>query len=136
MPSIDRRSSIVAAALGELGIGAGDAVALLARNSAAFIVAQVAISKLGADVLYVNTGFAGPQLGEVLRSENAAAVIADDEFAPLLDEVAGVAAAADRVGRGRRRAGRASIAGLVARRRRPVRCRRCRHRATRVGTSS
>jgi acyl-CoA synthetase (AMP-forming)/AMP-acid ligase II len=85
---IDRRSSIVAATLGEMGIGAGDAVALLARNSAAFIVAQVAASKLGADVLYVNTGFAGPQLGEVLRTENAAAVIADDEFAAMLDDVA------------------------------------------------
>jgi acyl-CoA synthetase (AMP-forming)/AMP-acid ligase II len=85
---IDRRSSIVAAALGQLGVGAGDPVALLARNSAAFIVAQVAASKLGADVLYVNTGFAGPQLGDVLRSENAAAVIADDEFASLLDGIA------------------------------------------------
>jgi acyl-CoA synthetase (AMP-forming)/AMP-acid ligase II len=85
---IDRRSTIVAAALGQLGVGAGDPVALLARNSAAFIVAQVAASKLGADVLYVNTGFAGPQLGDVLRSEKAVAVIADDEFAPLLDDVA------------------------------------------------
>jgi acyl-CoA synthetase (AMP-forming)/AMP-acid ligase II len=86
---IDRRSTIVAAALGQLGVGEGDAVALLARNSAAFIVAQVAVSKLGADALYANTGFAGPQLGEVLKSENAAAIIADDEFAPLLEEVAG-----------------------------------------------
>jgi acyl-CoA synthetase (AMP-forming)/AMP-acid ligase II len=86
---IDRRGSIVAAALGGLGVGAGDAVAVLARNSAAFMVAQVAVSKLGADVLYVNTGFAGPQLAAVLRSENAAAVIADDEFASLLDDVAG-----------------------------------------------
>jgi acyl-CoA synthetase (AMP-forming)/AMP-acid ligase II len=85
---IDRRSTVVAAALGGLGIGAGDPIALLARNSAAFLVAQVAISKLGADVLYVNTGFAGPQLGEVLRNENAVAIIADDEFAPLLDDVA------------------------------------------------
>jgi fatty-acyl-CoA synthase len=85
---IDRRSSIVAAALGGKGIGAGDAVALLARNSSAFVVAQVAISKLGADVLYVNTGFAGPQLGDVLRSERAAAIIADDEFDSVVDEVA------------------------------------------------
>jgi fatty-acyl-CoA synthase len=84
---IDRRSSIVAAALGELGVAAGDPIALLARNSAAFIVAQVAASKIGADLLYINTGFAGPQLGDVLKSEKAAAVIADDEFAELLDEV-------------------------------------------------
>jgi acyl-CoA synthetase (AMP-forming)/AMP-acid ligase II len=86
---VDQRSSIIAVSLAQLGIGAGDPVALLARNSAAFVVSQVAISKLGADALYVNTGFAGPQLGEVLRSENVAAVIADDEFASLLDEVAG-----------------------------------------------
>jgi fatty-acyl-CoA synthase len=86
---IDRRSTIVAAGLGQLGVGAGDAVALLARNSAAFIVAQVAASKLGADLLYVNTGFAGPQLGDVLKSEKAVAIIADDEFTSLIDKHAG-----------------------------------------------
>jgi fatty-acyl-CoA synthase len=85
---IDRRSSIVAMALAELGVGSGDAVALLARNSAAFVVAQVAASKLGCDILYVNTGFAGPQLGDVLEREKAAAVIADDEFSSLVDDVA------------------------------------------------
>ena len=84
---IDRRSTAVAHALKQRGVAAGDAVALLARNSAAFVVAQVAISKLGADVLYVNTGFAGPQLGDVLESEKAAAVIADEEFVPLLDDL-------------------------------------------------
>ncbi|HVS68799.1 MAG TPA: AMP-binding protein [Mycobacteriales bacterium] len=86
---IDRRSSIVAAALAEQGVGAGDAVALLARNSSAFIVAMVAASKLGADLLYANTGFAGPQLGDVLDSENAAAIIADDEFAEIVAAYAG-----------------------------------------------
>ncbi len=84
---IHRRSSVVATALAEVGVGSGDAVALLARNSAAFVVAQVAICKLGADVLYVNTGFAGPQLGDVLGDEKAAAVIADDEFAAMIDEL-------------------------------------------------
>src|SRR5204863_1716231 len=83
---IDQRSTAVAQALTDRGVQAGDAVALLARNSAAFIVAQVAISKLGADVLYLNTGFAGAQLGDVLVNENATAVIADEEFASLLDD--------------------------------------------------
>ena len=85
---IDRRSTAIAHALRERGVHAGDAVALLARNSAAFVVAQVAISKLGADALYLNTGFAGPQLGDVLLSEGATAIVADEEFVPLLDEVA------------------------------------------------
>jgi acyl-CoA synthetase (AMP-forming)/AMP-acid ligase II len=86
---LDRRSNIVAAELGGMGVGAGDAVALLARNSAAFVVAQVAVSKLGADALYVNTGFSGPQLSDVLDSEKAAAIVADDEFAEIVEEAAG-----------------------------------------------
>ncbi len=85
---VHRRSSAVAHALADAGVGVGDSVALLARNSAQFVVGMVAISKLGADILYLNTGFAGPQLGDVLTGENAAAVIADDEFVPLLEEVA------------------------------------------------
>jgi fatty-acyl-CoA synthase len=85
---IDRRSTAVAHALADRGVHVGDAVALLARNSAAFVVAQVAISKLGADTLYVNTGFAGPQLGDVLTVEGASAIVADEEFVPLLDELA------------------------------------------------
>lgn len=85
---IDRRSTAAAHALAGCGVQTGDSVALLARNSAQFVVAQVAISKLGADILYVNTGFAGPQLGDVLAAEKAAAVVADEEFVPLLDDVA------------------------------------------------
>jgi acyl-CoA synthetase (AMP-forming)/AMP-acid ligase II len=85
---IDRRSTAVAHALADRGVHVGDAVALLARNSAAFVVAQAAISKLGADTLYLNTGFAGPQLGDVLAAEGATAIVADEEFVPLLDEVA------------------------------------------------
>jgi fatty-acyl-CoA synthase len=86
---MDRQSSIVAAGLAEMGVSTGDSVALLARNSAAFIIAQVALSKLGADILYANTGFAGPQLGDVLDSEKATAIVADDEFAAIVAEHAG-----------------------------------------------
>jgi fatty-acyl-CoA synthase len=86
---IDRRSSIVAAELARQGVGPHDAVALLARNSAGFIVSMVAISKLGADILYANTGFAGPQLGDVLESENVSAIVADDEFAGIVNQHAG-----------------------------------------------
>jgi acyl-CoA synthetase (AMP-forming)/AMP-acid ligase II len=85
---VDRLSTAVAHELGCRGVGPGDSVALLARNSAQFVLAQVAISKLGADILYLNTGFAGPQLGEVLASEKAAAIVADEEFVPFLDDVA------------------------------------------------
>ena len=83
---VDQRSSAVAHELINQGVQAGDAVALLARNSAQFVIAQVAISKVGADTLYLNTGFGAPQLADVVASEKAAAIIADEEFTPLLDE--------------------------------------------------
>ena len=85
---IDRRSTAVAHELALRGVEPGHSVALLARNSAQFIVGMIAISKLGADILYLNTGFAGPQLGDVLKDQQVTAIIADDEFVPLLDEVA------------------------------------------------
>jgi acyl-CoA synthetase (AMP-forming)/AMP-acid ligase II len=85
---VDAWSTAAAHALADRGVGAGDSVALLARNSAEFVVAQVAISKLGADILYLNTGFAGPQLGDVLTREGAKAVVADEEFSTLIADVA------------------------------------------------
>src|SRR3954447_25588586 len=54
---LDRRSNAVAHGLQGLGVREGDAVALLARNSRQFLVALAAIAKIGADAIYLNTGF-------------------------------------------------------------------------------
>ena len=48
---------------------AGDGVAIMCRNHRGFVDALVAIAKLGADILLLNTAFAGPQLAEVLERE-------------------------------------------------------------------
>jgi fatty-acyl-CoA synthase len=85
---VERRSTAVAHVLRRLGVEEGDAVALLARNSAQFVIAQAAIAKTGADLLYLNTGFGAPQLGDVLEREKAVLVIADEEFTDLLTEAA------------------------------------------------
>jgi acyl-CoA synthetase (AMP-forming)/AMP-acid ligase II len=84
---IHRRTNAVANALAELGVQEGDVVGLLARNHRGFVDATVGVAKLGADVLYLNTGFAGPQLVEVLEREQAIALVYDEEFAPLVDAV-------------------------------------------------
>ncbi|HEX9969507.1 MAG TPA: AMP-binding protein, partial [Acidimicrobiales bacterium] len=86
---IDRRTNSIARGLRELGVGEGSGVAILCRNHRGFIEATVAVSKLGASVLYLNTGFAGPQLAEVLEREGAAAVIYDADFAELVEGCAG-----------------------------------------------
>jgi fatty-acyl-CoA synthase len=86
------RTNALAHALSDRGLGEDDNVALLCRNHRGFVDATLACSKLGANILYLNTGFAGPQLAEVVKREQAAGVIFDDEFADLV----GAAGADDR----------------------------------------
>ncbi len=81
-----RRSNALARGLRDLGVGEGDAVALMCRNHRGFVDATVAVAKLGADLLYLNTAFAGPQLVEVLERESPVVVIHDEEFTDLLSE--------------------------------------------------
>jgi acyl-CoA synthetase (AMP-forming)/AMP-acid ligase II len=78
------RSNALAHALRERGVREGDGVAVMCRNHRGFIEASVAVSKLGADVLYLNTAFAGPQLADVLTREEPRLVIHDEEFTDLL----------------------------------------------------
>ena len=80
-----RRSNALARALAERGVGEGDAVAVMCRNHRGFADATVAVAKLGADLLYLNTAFAGPQLVDVLEREKPQAVIHDEEFTALIE---------------------------------------------------
>jgi len=78
---VDRLSNAVATILRDRGVGPESPVALLARNSRWFVLSVVALDKVGATVLYMNTGFAGPQLAEVLDREGAELLLHDAEFA-------------------------------------------------------
>jgi fatty-acyl-CoA synthase len=78
------RTNALAHALSDHGVNEGENVALLCRNHRGFVEASIACSKLGANVLYLNTGFAGPQVAEVVEREQTAAVIYDDEFAGMV----------------------------------------------------
>ena len=44
-------------------------MAVMCRNHRGFVDASLAVAKLGADLLYLNTAFAGPQLVDVLERE-------------------------------------------------------------------
>jgi acyl-CoA synthetase (AMP-forming)/AMP-acid ligase II len=83
---VHRNSNALAHALSDDGIGEGESVALMCRNHRGFIEALVACSKLGADVLFLNTAFSGPQLTDVAGRERPKAVIYDHEFAGLIRE--------------------------------------------------
>jgi acyl-CoA synthetase (AMP-forming)/AMP-acid ligase II len=82
---LHRRSNALARALAERGVGPGGAVAVMCRNHRYFVEAAVAAAKTGADVLLLNTAFAGPQLAEVAARESPTAVVHDQEFAGVLD---------------------------------------------------
>jgi acyl-CoA synthetase (AMP-forming)/AMP-acid ligase II/carbon monoxide dehydrogenase subunit G len=83
---VDTRTNALAHALSDQGLGEGDGVGVMCRNHRGFIEATVALSKLGADALYLNTAFAGPQLTEVVGREKPKALIFDEEFYGLLEE--------------------------------------------------
>jgi fatty-acyl-CoA synthase len=70
-------------------VGPGDNVGILCRNHRGFVEATAAVSGLGANALFLNTGFAGPQLGDVLDREGAKALIYDEEFFEIVEAHAG-----------------------------------------------
>ncbi len=83
---LHRRSNALARAFSELGVAEGDSVALMCRNHRGFVDASIATAKLGADILYLNTAFAGPQLVDVLEREKPTLVVHDEEFTRLLEK--------------------------------------------------
>lgn len=60
-------------------------IGIMARNHRGFVEALIAANRIGADVLLLNTSFAGPALGEVVDREAVDAVIYDEEFTPTVD---------------------------------------------------
>ncbi|WP_436794363.1 AMP-binding protein [Actinospongicola halichondriae] len=77
---IDDLSNRLASVLASRSVGPGTPVGLLARNSRWFAICTAALNKLGASVLYMNTGFAGPQLADVMKREGGELLLHDDEF--------------------------------------------------------
>ena len=83
---VQRRTNALASEMRAAGIKAGDGVAIMCRNHRGFVEATIACSKLGASALYLNTAFAGPQITDVLRREDPAGLIYDQDFANLVGE--------------------------------------------------
>lgn len=85
---IDRRADALAAALQALPGGQPDVVALMARNHRGFVDTLIAANRIAADVLLLNTSFAGPALAEVVAREGegrSLVLIYDEEFGDTVD---------------------------------------------------
>jgi acyl-CoA synthetase (AMP-forming)/AMP-acid ligase II len=85
---VESRTNAIARGLRAEGVGEGDGVAVLCRNHRGFIEAAIACSKLGANAICLNTGFAGPQIAEVCEREGISVLIHDEEFAEMVGEAA------------------------------------------------
>ncbi len=85
---VHRRTNGLAHALSDAGIREGDGVAIMCRNHRGFIDVTVACSKLGANALYLNTAFAGPQIADVVTREKPRAIVFDEEFGELIGDAA------------------------------------------------
>lgn len=77
---------LAAALRARWNIRRGSRVAILCRNHRGFAVALYAAARLSADLVPLNYGFAGPQLGEVLRRENVDLLLYDAEFDAEIDK--------------------------------------------------
>jgi acyl-CoA synthetase (AMP-forming)/AMP-acid ligase II len=82
---LDERGDALASALQALPSGTPEVVAIMCRNHRGFVDALLAANRIGADVLLLNTSFAGPALAEVVDREGADAVIYDEEFTDSVD---------------------------------------------------
>jgi fatty-acyl-CoA synthase len=83
---VHERTNALAHALADDGIKEGDGIGIMCRNHRGFIDAVVACSKLGANSLFLNTAFSGPQLTDVAEREQPKALIYDQEFGDLIKD--------------------------------------------------
>jgi acyl-CoA synthetase (AMP-forming)/AMP-acid ligase II/NAD(P)-dependent dehydrogenase (short-subunit alcohol dehydrogenase family) len=83
---LDRDVRALAGALHQhFDVKAGRRVAIMCRNHRGFVQAAGAASRLGCDLVPLNSDFAGPQLHDVLAREGVGAAFYDQEFEPLFD---------------------------------------------------
>jgi acyl-CoA synthetase (AMP-forming)/AMP-acid ligase II len=82
---LHERCNAFAAALQALPGGTPKLIGIMCRNHRGFVESLVAAYRVGADLLLLNTSFAGPALAEVVAREGVDAVIYDQEFTETVD---------------------------------------------------
>ncbi|WP_067450940.1 long-chain-fatty-acid--CoA ligase [Actinomadura macra] len=85
----DRRVDRAAAALAASGIGRGDRVAILDKNSLEYAEQMFGAARIGAVQVPVNYRLAPDEVAYVVNNAQAKAFIVGSEFVPVLDAVAG-----------------------------------------------
>jgi crotonobetaine/carnitine-CoA ligase len=87
--ALQQRSLSAANRLRALGIGPGDAVAVLMENCPEYLDVLFGVTRLGGLYVPVNTAFRGDFLAHQLRDAGARVVVVDEALLPRVVEVAG-----------------------------------------------
>lgn len=94
---LERRAASLATALsamvttapvirpGTAGSGGPSRIGIMCRNHRGFVIATLAGSRLGHDVVFLNTEFSAPQLAGVLHRERVGLLVLDEEFVDVAD---------------------------------------------------
>jgi acyl-CoA synthetase (AMP-forming)/AMP-acid ligase II len=77
---IDERVNALSVGLQSLPGAPLKTIGVMCRNHRGFVEAVAAANRIGADVLLLNTSFAGPALAEVVERENVDTIVYDEEF--------------------------------------------------------
>lgn len=81
---LEHRIEHTAGWLHQCGISADDIVAVLMKNSPAFLEIAFAVSHIGAVFLPINYRLAGDEVGYIVNHAGAKLLIVDEEFAPVV----------------------------------------------------
>ncbi|GLZ55978.1 AMP-binding protein [Actinomycetospora sp. NBRC 106378] len=84
---LHERTNRLARALADRGVGPGSKVAVLCRNHRGPIETIIATSKIGADVVLMNTGLSAGQMKAVAEEQELTSIVVDSDLADRLDEV-------------------------------------------------
>ncbi len=85
---MEEQSNRATSAFVARGLGPGTTIGILCRNHRVPLVAAFAASRMGANIVWLNTGFSAPQLHEVATREGVEFLIYDEEFAALTEGLA------------------------------------------------
>src|ERR1700736_3462044 len=83
-PELFARALRATRGLSELGVVAGDRVALLLRNSIEFLQASIATVPLGASAVPINWHWRGEEIAHVLRDSAARVLIVHEDLWPAI----------------------------------------------------
>ncbi|WP_327138868.1 AMP-binding protein [Nocardia sp. NBC_01327] len=83
-----QRAGRLAAALADAGVGAGQRIAIMARNDIEFLEVSLAAATCGANPVPINTRWQAPEVAHILTDADVRMVFAHTEFVPIIEQAA------------------------------------------------